>query len=150
MRVPNSKRVPTSKLEPQILFKLLIDGATRNTFYQRRFVDQINMILNFPQRCVSNEHCWVRQPPLTTRWNAETTLAMEGFDLMEFLLVLLMLLVVVLLPVVALLLVVVLLLLSALVLLVLLLFLMVLSVLLVLSVLSVSSVLSVLSGVVGC
>ena len=53
-------------------FKLLV--LTSNTFNQRRYEDQINIVPDFLHRYVSDDHCWGRQPLLRTRWNAETPL----------------------------------------------------------------------------
>ena len=41
---------------PLVISKLLIDGATSNTIYQKRCEDQTNMDPNFPYEYVSNRH----------------------------------------------------------------------------------------------
>ena len=53
--IPTAKLVPTPKLVPLLLLKLVIDGAPKNTFYQKRCDDKINMFPNFQHEFVSND-----------------------------------------------------------------------------------------------
>ena len=67
-------------LTSKISLKLLKDGATRNSFYQRICVDKFNMVPHLLHNNVSNDHCWGRQPLLRTRWNAEKLFPKDVLD----------------------------------------------------------------------
>ena len=53
--IPTAKLVPTPKLVLLLSLKLVIDGAPKNTFYQKRCDDKINMFPNLQHEFVSND-----------------------------------------------------------------------------------------------